>query len=52
VPIIRGEPQRGDVVAACEALARSLRTQSYADEPIRAFVDLRVKTLRPSGGTG
>jgi len=43
VPITRGEPQRGDVVAACEALARSLRTQSYADEPIRAFVDLRTE---------
>ena len=37
VPIMRGEAQRGDVVAACEALARSLRAQSYADEPIRGF---------------
>ena len=43
VPIMRGEAQRGDVVAACEALARSLRAQSYADEPIRAFVDLRAE---------
>ena len=43
VPIIRGEAQRGDVVASCEALARSLRAQSYADEPIRAFVDLRAE---------
>ena len=43
VPIIRGEAQRGAVVAACEALARSLRAQSYADEPVRAFVDLRAE---------
>ena len=41
LPIIRDEIARGPVMEACQALAKRLGQQSFADAPVRAFVDTR-----------
>lgn len=41
LPIVRDEAQRATVVDACQALAARLRGERFADQPVRAQVDLR-----------
>ncbi|WP_431201387.1 proline--tRNA ligase [Bradyrhizobium betae] len=41
IPIIRNDTQGDAVIQACQSLAHQLGGQSFADEPVRVFVDLR-----------
>ncbi len=41
LPVTPKPETRDEIIAACEALAKTLRAQSFADEPIRVHVDKR-----------
>ncbi len=47
LPVIPKEPQRAEILSACEQLAAELRAQNWHGEPLRVKVDAREKT----GGT-
>ena len=44
LPVIPKEPQRAEILAACEQLATQLRSQTWQGEPLRVRVDARDKT--------